>query len=248
MTWDESVPADASPSEKPEDHDEIHDLCEVLCKSKEASNCLGVLRQEESFYAVHPATEQFNTHESVSLKELLDQSSQVRLTRRQRYSIALALASSQVQLQSTPWLGSKWDKQQIVFFGHTSKPKTMLFDQPRLSREFDHHKLSETEPENDRSITTLGILLLELCFGITLQNSVLRQKYPVVEGPSSHFLDLAAALEWSEQVLEEAGPEFAGAVSWCLKSNASSATSDEWRAELLEHVVKPLQQCHEHLL
>lgn len=246
VKWDDKV-ADTALAGSSKDHDEIHDLCKTLCNSKE-SDCLGILKQEESFYAVHSTAEELSFQESISLKELLNQSSQIRLTRRQRYGIALALASSQVQLQLTPWLGSHWDKQHIVFYGDTSKPKSILFDQPRLSRNFDHHKIADIEPGDDRSITTLGILLLELCFGTALQSTSLRQKYPIMDGPSSHFIDLAAALEWSEQVLEEAGPEFASAVSWCLKSNSSSATSDEWRAELFENVVKPLQQCHEHLL
>jgi hypothetical protein len=50
-------------------------------------------------------------------------------------------------------------------------------------------------------------MLLELCFGTALEGHEIRQKYPA----AGHFLDMAAALEWSPRAVEEGGPEFARA-------------------------------------
>ena len=233
---------------------EINDLCDMLQNHPHnGHDCLGVLKHDDDCYALHPA-EHFqgtlDAHEQLTLKNLLESTGGLRLTRRQRYSVALTVASSQVQLQSTPWLKYKWDKNDILFFKDQLDPKTILIDQPRLSRdvELESSPADEKQQLNDRSITTLGILLLELCFGTTLETHPIRARYPVIDGPTKPYLDLAAALEWSEQVNEEAGPEFASAVSWCLKSNCINPTNDDWRVELYENVVKPLQECHQHLL
>ena len=212
-----------------------------------------MLTHEEDCYTMHPAdhsTEVLDVQERLTLKDLLERKHGISLTRRQRYQIALTIASSQVQLQSTPWLRSKWDKKDIIFFRNKMNPGAILFDRPRLSRDVEHEKAGENEKEQtaDRSITTLGILLLELCFGTTLESNPIRARYPVPGGQPNPYLDLAAALEWSEQVNEEAGPEYFNAISWCLKSNRTNATNDEWRMELYENVVKPLHECYQHLV
>ncbi|KAF1969986.1 hypothetical protein BU23DRAFT_400569, partial [Bimuria novae-zelandiae CBS 107.79] len=58
----------------------------------------------------------------------------------------------------------------------------------------------------------LGICLLELCFGIPLENTPFRKQMIVGHGTTSTSLDYAAAILWSETVGEEAGPEFQDAV------------------------------------
>jgi len=67
------------------------------------------------------------------------------------------------------------------------------------------------------------------------------------QAASNPFFDMAAALEWSAQVVEETGSECAQAVEWCLKnmpgSGNSDAMLDKWREELFEKVFVPLQYC-----
>ena len=93
-------------------------------------------------------------------------------------------------------------------------------------------------------------MLLELCFGIALEDHEIRQQYPL-NAPPSRFLDLAAALEWSERAVEEAGPEFADAIMWCLHNNnnipgrGEIGTSENWREELYWKVVQPLKSCYD---
>ena len=88
-------------------------------------------------------------------------------------------------------------------------------------------------------------MLLELCFGTALEDHELRQKYP----PAGHFLDMAAALEWSHRAVEEGGPEFADAILWCLHNMPGSgeldASLENWREELYLKVVEPLNYCHD---
>ena len=55
-------------------------------------------------------------------------------------------------------------------------------------------------------MTTLGILLLELCFGIAFEDHTIRQKYVLADGQFTPYLDQAAGLEWSASASDEAGP------------------------------------------
>jgi hypothetical protein len=81
-------------------------------------------------------------------------------------------------------------------------------------------------------------MLLELCFGIALEDHELRQKYANGTNAPNSFLDLAAALEWSPRAVEEAGPEFADAIQWCLYNMPGSGESDgkpeKWRGTICE--------------
>lgn len=89
-------------------------------------------------------------------------------------------------------------------------------------------------------------MLLELCFGTALEDHKLRKKYPSGSTPNP-FLDMAAALEWSPRAVEEAGPEFADAILWCLHNMPGSGESDikleKRREELFVKVVEPLKYC-----
>ena len=188
--------------------------------------------------------------ERLSLKDLLEQKADIKLSRRQRYGLASALALSHVQLHSTPWLAEDWDKAHILFFRTGPESKTTLLDQPRLATDFKApFDLELTRQSSNRDLKALGILLIELCFGCTLEKTEVRQKYPTLTDSSNTYMDQAAALELCEHVAEEAGPEYLAAVQWCLNWNPSKTSTDaEWRIELYDNVVKPLQQCHGYLV
>jgi hypothetical protein len=79
---------------------------------------------------------------------------------------------------------------------------------------------------NDRNLSSLGIMLLELYFGAALEDHKLCQKYVASGNTPDAFLDLAAALEWSSRAVKEAGPDFADAIQWCLCNMSGSCESD----------------------
>lgn len=236
---------------------EITDLCTAIATTKTSSSCIGFLQDSEHRYNVYSAADPQAKHissESVTLASLLNKSSDIVLTRRQRYSIALAIASSYLQLHASPWLESRWSKNDILF--RHSGNNSILLDQPHVIHEMCRSSAPAIQPSHrlkDRCIPTLGIMLLELCFGVALEDHHIRQNYLTRDGRSNPALDLAAAMQWCDEFAnEEAGQEFADAIDWCLRNptKARASTDDNevgWREEMYAKVVQPLHYCHEQM-
>ena len=106
---------------------------------------------------------------------------------------------------------------------------------------------------SDRLLQTLGILLIELCFGAALETHEMRRQYQsstnqgAANADLAAALDLAVALEWSQSVGGEAGESYADAVQWCLRAQSLGPKDDKWREDLFANVVTPLQYCYEQL-
>ncbi|ROW11808.1 hypothetical protein VPNG_04992 [Cytospora leucostoma] len=133
------------------------------------------------------------------------------------------------------------------------QPGQYAFDQPHLRHRLVPQVESGTLMERDRrmqlssSLEMLGIVLLELCFGELLEEQPYRTKHPSFGyGPIERIFYVAAAKEWHREVEEEAGYEYAVAVGWCL-GGMLSTPSNEWRTEMFQKVVHPLESCYGHL-
>lgn len=162
------------------------------------------------------------------------------MTRRKRYSLALTLASSYLQLNSTPWLDSPLKNESIIFFQDAADPSSTALEHPYICRKIDKNSSAPAAG----SISTLGIRLLELCFGSPLESNSFRRQLPVGDATSGPMLDYAAAIQWSNMVSEEAGPEFAEAIDWCLRYQAKGMSDNSWRKDIWSHVIVPLDACH----
>jgi len=228
---------------------DVSNLCDTIaayCSNLKYRSCL---KGAQGRFVLSPLESQdtADVRDTISLEKLLRKDSKITLTRRQRYLIALTLASSHLQLHSTPWISSQWSKTDILFLRDSTNPDKILLDQPYISRNFAPTQSTSDNP-NDRSLSNLGIMLLELCFGTALEDHEIRQKYSIGSTPNP-FLDMVAALEWSPRAVEEAGPEFADAILWCLHNMPGSGESDwkleKWREELFLKVVEPLKYCYD---
>ena len=237
---------------------DITDLCSTIASMQSSCSQLGCLRGLDHQYHIYPLPEEegplSTAIETITLESLLSKTSPIRLSRRQRYSIALKLASSHLQLHDSPWLGPQWSKKDILF--HTQNGNIILTEHPYISKSF----LSETAPTPqssayvlaDHGMSALGILLLELCFGMPLEDHEIRRNFVSLDGQPNPGLDLVAAMQWCDRYAnDEAGPEFAGAIDWCLRNPTArtiGAKEQEWREELFTQVVEPLQYCHKQLV
>lgn len=190
---------------------EIKDLCSTLRTSGTTSLCFGYLCDEENhrheFVELDENSQTTSKTQSVSLEELLGNR---RLNRRQRHIIATILASSLLQLGTTPWMTQKMEKGSIFFNQHDSK---VDLEHPYIKHSFPSAKrCSPTQEDNvippptrfsvRNSLANLGIILLELCFDQTIESHIYWGRY-LVNGVPHEYTDYMTARDWIEIVGEQ---------------------------------------------
>ncbi|RYP03945.1 hypothetical protein DL764_004779 [Monosporascus ibericus] len=204
-----------------EDKHLITNLCQSLSTGIQTEFSAGYLEDDEKRYYVFPesTTATSRSEPSVSLGEILSGKIKPALTRRQRLYLSVTLASSFVQLRDTPWISVPWGKQQVFFSHDGDNTNALLLDQPYVVRNFAAApaKAAALDPQ-DIGVSSLGIVLLELCFGHVIEQHPSRLRLPSGEENETikSAFDLIAALEWLKEVNDEVGADFADAVEWCL--------------------------------
>ena len=133
----------------------IKDLCSSIARCDSSKDSLGLLKGDNESYELRQGHLHQAANDSITLEELLNDTSDVKLDRRQRYTIAFTLASSHLQLYPSPWLNSHWSKRDIVFFRDPQDHSLILIDQPRLLHDFP--------PANVTSTSTRFVLYRMLC-------------------------------------------------------------------------------------
>jgi len=219
------------------------DLCDTIKmadKSIGVGECYGSLTDHSTdrCYTVSNVSDpsaSISVAPDAKLCDILDGSIPVILTRMQRYSIAATLASSLLQLETTPWAQS-WESRDV----HFAHDATLEYDKP-----FFLIRLDTTSTTKDDSFKALGTLLLELCFGKLLDQHVLWQQPAFAMAKTNPMVRHFVAHEWLKEVEGEAGGQYANAVKFCLQQAPTSLKDDKWRVEFAQSVVWPLQQCHE---
>jgi len=128
-----------------------------------------------------------------------------------------------------PWLGSQWKKRDIVFLCDPDNANKAFIDQPYISRNFLPTAASaqSTPASGDFSFSTLGIMLLELCFYKPFEDYPARQFVSSMDPAFEPILDHSLAMQWCGSAADETGPEYADAVRWCLERTFSR--KDQWR-------------------
>ena len=177
--------------------------------------------------------------ESRSLWDALSRDQSSYFTRRKRYAVAVCLAESFLQIHSTPWVSNLLQKKDVILSErpgillHVSTGSTIL----PANEEYNGAKISD--------IQTLGIRFVELCFGKCIEHVPHREK-TVAETEaaiSTSILDFAAAVEWSREIIYEAGSDYAAMVDWCLRFDNENIN---WESEFWEHVILPLKTVQQH--
>lgn len=223
-----SPPKVSPPAEEPRPDVEINDLCITLKDLSPNATGLGYLfDHEKQKHELSCLTEEVADSESldlISLEKLLAIDGHLKLTRQERYKIACVLASSLLQLQTTPWLSKNLNKNNIFFYHHENE---VLIDQPYINHSFPSTKTSNQSSGNAaaegqshtpprESLISLGILLLELCWGQAIERQTnLRKRYLSSDGQAVRGTDHLTAIDWLDTTYEEE-PKMAPIIKWCI--------------------------------
>jgi hypothetical protein len=183
------------------------------------------------------------TRENRSLGNLLDSGW---LNPSNRCLIALVLASSVYQLHSSPWLSSSWDSKMVLFFSSFTDSRKILMDKPFLSSNCLNSTESASFPSSqgpgDLIIESLGIALLELCFGKTLET--FPEYKDMGQAKPSHAFSRGFALDLLPRSHTQIDSGFSDAIAWCLDHRETSLDEDKWRNDLFINVIVPLHPVH----
>jgi hypothetical protein len=226
-------------------------ICAILTKYTADNVPFKVsLHHEEYQYSASPASTAINcssTLDKISLDKMLHAGPGEGLSRRQRFSTAHLIASSMFELHSTPWLESSWTKTDIVFFRDTTNPGGNMCERPYLRRHISPQSNEPSDGTRDLISESLGVLLLELCYGTRLEEFSIYKTFPIRPEKPNHSFRLRIATALCENVADEAGPEMQAAIKWCLKNRRSDIDEHKWRKEFFGVVVLPLYNYTQYL-
>lgn len=252
--------SDSVPPESIDIETEIEDLCSTLETSDPNISCLGYLcspdRHRHEFRSIRDNQKVSETSQLISLDQLLSRSTnaQMEFTRKQRYRLAVILASSLLQLQTTPWLTQNMEKKDIFL---ECLGREVMTEQPYICHLFPSIKYpsASTSPVIPDAITPtarfsakaslnqLGILLLELCFGRAIEEQTHIREEFLFNGQPHNQTDILTAREWISDVEFEAGPEFRNAIKCCFDFDVKPNWNDtKFTQSIHAGVVQPLKQ------
>ncbi|KAJ4303063.1 hypothetical protein N0V90_001954 [Kalmusia sp. IMI 367209] len=239
---------------------EIKDLCASIQQLHKSSPCIGFSFDTKSklrgAYTVDSASEKVvPSSEFFSLEKLLDRPPTVngrpaKLSKKERYSLALTLASSTLQLNATPWFKDQWRAKDILFH-QTSGPRLVDIDRPYVApKDGEMTVLTNGRPKSrvfqnkNTVLLALAIALLELYFGVSAENhrEIEKQSAGATFNP---WTLCAMAYEWADEEQENLSAAFSGAVNHCLRcfNDPSANLQDaEFLQAAVECIVLPLQE------
>lgn len=172
----------------------------------------------------------------ISLGQILKSSSS-NLPLKPRMQLSLRLASSLLQLLHTPWLTQAWCKDAVFFLvsdtpsGPTSRAKQNA--QVDLNRPFVVCNFSAESPvvgpmEPKAALLDLGILLLEIWHGMTLEARFGLDEFDSKSHSMKYYERLVRALEWQDDGTNPMLGLYGQTVSHCLTGNMTAGNYFDW--------------------
>lgn len=124
-----------------------------------------------------------------------------------------------------------------------------MLDRPYVSADFDVPASVTANPPHqaDRSFASLGIMLMELAFGLTLEDHELWHNAGFGGNEDAPLYRTMVAKVWADTLEGEVDPGYSEAVAWCLNESPMALDGEAWRKELANRVVLPLQASCEHI-
>lgn len=257
------TPNDPSPPAMPT-LQEVKDLCASIRRLHKSSPWIGFSLDSKTkllrgVYPVDtPIDHCIKSNHIITLEELLTKPPLVngrpaKLSKKERYRLAVTLASSALQLNSTPWFPDQWSAKDILFHKTSAGPRLVDIEHPYVASKLDEQAKVLTNGQKPRGfqnkntiLLALAVALLELYFGIPAEHCPPREHAAPDGGPigSNPWALCAIAYEWAETEQENLSAAFSNAVNHCLRcfSDPSSSLKDaEFLQAAVESIVLPLQ-------
>lgn len=218
------------------------DICGTLKRTLGTRpDCYGQLVDSECLencFGMYPRITDTIGHKTWSIITLDDvlwqkQGLQPLLWLEEKVRLALAVASAVLQLSKTQWLSKPLTKQDIHFFGNNEGPS---YQHPFLGRQIpERQNPCATTREDDATalqpnatLFRLGILLLEIILGSTLEN--LREPHERIEFPGDRFgmiRDSITAHRLLQTRVALINPAYKAVVERCVGCGSSQALDEE---------------------
>lgn len=236
---------------------QIKDMCFAMKSMSGNSSCLGFLldcrNRRHHFVPLHENYLPSSSSPTTSLRDKLQSNKetpiQKAMTRQESFVVAVKLASSLLQLNNTQWLHDNWSKVDIYF--EPTEPNGTSDLKPFLSAAFvSKHAASQPTSTTPKRFNTklalgsLGIVLLELCFGKPIEEHPRREQFYGPNKQPNAFTDISTAKVWHEDVLGELGDEVSDAIRRCLDCSFApkpNLDDKEFQEAVFNDVVLPLQ-------
>jgi len=250
---DQAFDSDDEATLAPRSDGRIDDLCQQLLKMGQQDGCIGFLGDESDreyyIHSVYPPT----THgDDLSLNQLLSRKESEAiptLLGRDKYELAVILATSVLQLHNTPWLSGNW-KDDVRFVRAKGKKSPFAYIQKRFGDNYKAVKASRRDSQHrlirNSTIFALGITLIELSLGHTLR--YFQKPEDLGDDGMPNFLtDISIAQRLLEEELQvKEGERYANTVNRCINCIFDgihpSLEDEKFRQAFYESAVVPLKE------
>lgn len=248
----------------------LRDVCSALRQSQVTNPCVGFcIDAEGQLRGVYPVeTRRQPVSDIITLQDILTASTLptptlLRMSRKERMNLAVVLASSYLQLQSTPWLQDAWGKKDIVFDinRNTLSARPCNVEQPYFAHNFRPLAAQNIGAQGqiglgvmplspgNSSLLSLGIVLLELYTGQTFEQFC--SELSLASGSSldaymQQLRNLDILSRWLNAKQEDLSAGYHGAVLHCIRRflDPIQNLNDEaaFRQSIYDQVIVPLQE------
>jgi hypothetical protein len=206
--------------------------------------CLGTLCPTDDDHPYHfLPNHDSEPYDFVPLSSMLGPDARPFFELRPRMKLAAMLASAHLRYFCTPWIPDRWRLQDIFFPKDPQDTNKVHTDMPFILADFQRPSAINPQqmPTTDQGFVSLGITLLELCFGRPLE---MHEMWSNANGSLSladPFHRQYVAGQWAKTIDHQIdGPEYANAVKWCLREAPTDGKDEKWREEFAMNVLGPL--------
>lgn len=235
---------------------EISDVCTSLSglKGLQQEACLGYMADIQNHFQLGlfwPSRKMIvgTSLTTISLADVLDGPQRLWMSDLDKRNLALSLASGMLTLSGTPWLSNgQWGKRDITVF---RQPSGVLLSHPFVTQQlYGPSRIPQAYFENcslirDEATFALGVLLIELCLGHTLDD--LRAPEDLTTDGVNHKLsDFLTAARLVDDVYGIAGSHWGDVVRRCVHcefdQRSVGLANTDFRQAVYEKVVAVLEK------